>query len=128
MLARAPRCRVLVVDDDRDSAQTFAYLLAGMGHEARHLADPGRVERMVARFKPHIVFLDLRMPGITGWDLAAALRGKYSYDELRLIALTAYGEDKDRVRSRQAGFDAHILKPVSMDLVESMIEQLFPKP
>jgi CheY-like chemotaxis protein len=124
----APRCRVLVVDDDRDSAQTFAYLLAGLGHEARHLADPGRVEQMVARFKPHIVFLDLRMPGITGWDLAAALRGKYSYDELRLIALTAYGEDKDRVRSRQAGFDAHILKPVSMDLVESMIEQLFPKP
>lgn len=128
MPVSAPRCRVLVVDDDRDSAQTFAYLLAGMGHEARHLTDPARVLRTVARFKPQIVFLDLAMPGITGWELAEALREKYSYDELRLIALTAHGEEKDRVRSRQAGFDAHILKPVSMDLMESMIEQLFPRP
>jgi CheY-like chemotaxis protein len=125
---RASRCRVLVVDDDRDSAQTFAYLLAGMGHETRYLTDPGRVLRTVARFKPQIVFLDIGMPGISGWELAEALRRQYAYDALRLVALTARGEDQDRVRSRQAGFDAHILKPVSMDLVESIIEQLFPKP
>ncbi len=118
---------MLVVDDDADSAQTFAYLVAGMGHEARHLTDPGKVLRTVERFKPHIVFLDIGMPGTDGWQLAAALRKQHPYDELRLVALTAYGEDADRVRSRQAGFDAHILKPVSMDLVESIIEQLFPK-
>ena len=127
LLMAAPSCRVLVVDDDEDSAQTFAFLLAGVGHEARHLTDPARVLRTVARFRPHIVFLDIAMPGMTGWELAAALRKQYSYDVLRLIALTAHGEDQDRVRSRQAGFDAHILKPVSMDLVESTIEQLFPK-
>ena len=118
---------MLVVDDDKDSAQTFAYLLAGMGHEARHLTDPAKVLRTVARFKPHIVFLDIAMPGITGWELAAALRKQYSYDSLRLVALTALGEEADRIRSRQAGFDAHILKPVSMDLIESIIDQLFPK-
>jgi len=123
----AKECRVLVVDDDADSAQTFAYLLAGMGHEARHLMDPSKVLRTVARFKPHLVFLDIGMPGTDGWQLAAALRKQYSYDELRLVALTAYGEDADRVRSRQAGFDAHILKPVSMDLLESIVEQLFPE-
>ncbi len=126
-LMRARACRALVVDDDADSAETFAYLLAGLGHEAKHLADPAKVLRTVARFKPHIVFLDIGMPGTDGWQVAAALRKQHSYDELRLVALTAYGEDADRVRSRQAGFDAHILKPVSMDLVESIIEQLFPK-
>jgi CheY-like chemotaxis protein len=123
----AQRCRVLVVDDDKDGAQTFAYLLAGLGHEARHLTDPRRVLPMVARFKPHIVFLDLAMPVLTGWDLAKALRRLYAYDRLRLIALTAHGADQDRIRSRQAGFDAHILKPVSMDLVESTIAELFPQ-
>ncbi len=121
------KCRVLVVDDDADTAQTFAYLLAGMGHEARHLTDPAKVLRTVARFKPQLVFLDIGMPGTNGWELAAALRKRYSYDDLRLVALTAYGAEADRVRSRQAGFDAHILKPVSMDLLESIIEQLFPK-
>ena len=123
----AQDCRVLVVDDDADSAQTFAYLLAGMGHQARHLTDPHKVMRTAERFKPHIVFLDIGMPGIDGWQLAAALRKQYSYDALRLVALTAYAEEADRIRSRQAGFDAHICKPVSMDLVESIIEQLFPK-
>jgi CheY-like chemotaxis protein len=123
----AKKCRVLVVDDDADSAQTFAYLLSGMGHEAKHLTDPARVLRTVARFKPQLVFLDIGMPGTDGWELATALRKQYSYDVLRLVALTAYGAEADRVRSRQAGFDAHILKPVSMDLLESIIEQLFPK-
>jgi CheY-like chemotaxis protein len=127
MPAQGQACRVLVVDDDKDSAQTFAYLLAGMGHEARHLTDPAKVLRTVARFKPHIVFLDIAMPGMNGWELAAALRKQYSYDALRLVALTALGEEADRIRSRQAGFDAHILKPVSMDLIESVIDQLFPK-
>jgi CheY-like chemotaxis protein len=120
-------CRVLVVDDDKDSAQTFAYLLAGMGHEARHVTDPANVLRTVARFKPQIVFLDIVMPGMNGWELGEALRKQYSYDGLRLIALTARGDEADRVKSRQAGFDAHILKPVSMDLIESIIEQLFPQ-
>ena len=123
----AQRCRVLVVDDDKDGAQTFAYLLAGLGHETRHLTEPARVLPMVARFEPHIVFLDLAMPVLNGWELAEALRRLYAYDRLRLIALTAHGGDQDRIRSRQAGFDAHILKPVSMDLVESIIAELFPQ-
>jgi len=123
----ARECRVLVVDDDEDNAQVLAYLLAGLGHEARHLTDPAKVLRTVARFKPHIVFLDIGMPDTDGWELATALRKQYSYDELRLVAITARGEEADRIRSRQAGFDAHILKPVNMELLESIIEQLFPK-
>jgi len=123
-VARTPR-RILVVDDDRDIAETFALLLRSMGHDAVSLTEPAKAEDYVDALQPHIAFLDIGMPGTDGWTLAARLRARYSADVLKLVAITAYGEEHDRARSRHAGFDAHLLKPASVDLVESILSQFF---
>ena len=119
--------RALVVDDDRDVAESFARLLESMGCHAEFLIDPTRAMDAVERIEPEIVFLDLGMPGIDGYELAGRLRAKYGWHGLRLVAVTAYGSQEDRARSRAAGFDAHVLKPVSPELVESMLGTLLPR-
>lgn len=119
-------CRILVVDDDQDTAQTLAHLLVGMGHEATFLTDSRQVGDVVERIKPHIIFLDIGMPGLNGWEVARLLRKQYPAADgnLRLVAITGHADDKAHIRSRQAGFDAHVKKPVAMDLVEAIIRQL----
>lgn len=121
------RCRVLVVDDDQDTAQTFAYLFVGMGHEATFLTDPLQVVDVVKRIKPHIIFLDIGMPGLNGWEVAKMIRRHYPPDRdgVKLIAITGHADETARVKSRQAGFDAHLPKPVSMDLAEAIIQLFF---
>ena len=120
--------RALVVDDERDCAESFARLLQILGCHVEFLTDPRLVVDAVARMNAQIVFLDLGMPGIDGYELAGMLRGKYGWQGgLRLVAVTAYGSDEHRARSRAAGFDAHVLKPVSSELVESMLRTLFPQ-
>src|SRR5688572_30946909 len=73
-------CRILVVDDDQDTAQTFAFLLVGMGHEAIFLTDSSQVVDTVNRVKPHMIFLDIGMPGLNGWEVARLLRKQYPPD------------------------------------------------
>lgn len=120
-------CRVLIVDDDQDTAQTLAYLLVGMGHDASFLIEPRQVLEAAQRTRPHIIFLDLGMPGMNGWEVASLLRREFPVDgALRLVALSGRGDKEARSRSRSAGFDAHVTKPVAIDLVEAIIEQLKP--
>ena len=121
-------CRILVVDDDQDTAQTFAYLLVGMGHEATFLTDSRQVVDTVNRIRPHMIFLDIGMPGLNGWEVARLLRKHYPPDSsLRLVAITGHADDTAPIKSRQAGFDAHLRKPLAIDLVEAIIRQLDPR-
>lgn len=121
-------CRILVVDDDQDTAQTFAYLLVGMGHEAIFVTDSSQVVATVNRIKPHMIFLDIGMPGLNGYEVAKLLRKQYPPDSsLRLVAITGQSDEKAHIKSRQAGFDAHVKKPVAIDLVEAIIRQLDPR-
>jgi CheY-like chemotaxis protein len=121
-------CRILVVDDDRDTAQTFAYLLVGMGHEATFLTDSRQVVDTVNRIRPHMIFLDIGMPGLNGWEVARLLRKQYPPDSLlRLVAITGHADETAHIKSRQAGFDAHVRKPLAIDLVEAIIRQLDPR-
>lgn len=118
-------CRVLVVDDDQDTAQSLAYLLVGMGYEATFLTDPHQVVESVNRTKPNIIFLDLGMPAMDGWQVARLLRQRFpDGDRLRLVAISGRGDEEARIRSRKAGFDAHVTKPVAINLVEAIIKQL----
>ena len=123
-MAHSPK-RILVVDDHVDTAQSFAALLRALGHEVEAITDPARVEARVGELEPHIVFLDIGMPKLNGWEVAERLRARYPQDALKLVAITAYGEAHDRARSRRAGFDAHLVKPASVDLVESILTQFF---
>jgi CheY-like chemotaxis protein len=96
-----------------------------MGHEATFLTDSSQVLETVERTKPDIVFLDLGMPTMNGWEVATLLRKRYPVDSgLRLVAISGHGNEAARAKSRQAGFDAHTQKPVAIDLVESIIKQM----
>jgi CheY-like chemotaxis protein len=113
--------RVLVVDDIHDAAQSFALMLIEMGHRAEFITDPRIALDAVRSFRPDIVFLDIGMPGLDGWQVATALRAQYGSDRLRIVAISGYATPEDRAKSHAVGFDAHIVKPASPDSVAAVI-------
>jgi CheY-like chemotaxis protein len=104
--------RILVVDDHQDSADTLALLLGSMGHEAITAYDGARALALAAGFKPHVVLLDIAMPGLDGYEVALRLRSDMPDAGVHIIAVTGYGQKKDIIRTYEAGFNAHLLKPV----------------
>jgi CheY-like chemotaxis protein len=122
--ALSMRRRVLVVDDNADSAESLALALTLEGYDARLAYDgPGAVELALA-FKPQVALLDIGLPGMNGYELARQLRQRPGGREMALIALTGYGQAEDRRKSREAGFDHHLTKPVNYDLLVSLINSL----
>jgi CheY-like chemotaxis protein len=117
----------LVVDDHVDAAETFAALVRQLGCEATAITDPVRAVEMVEQVRPAAVFLDLNMPQLTGLDVARLLRKKYGWERLRIVAVTAYGTEEHRTATRQAGFDAHVVKPVDVREIERILHMLFPQ-
>jgi len=113
--------RILVVDDNRDAADTLAALLSSMGHTTAVANDGYQALRMLPGFAPQVVFLDLGMPGLSGYDVAAELRRDRLNDGLRLVALTGWGGAADRERSARAGFDRHLTKPATLDAIEAAL-------
>jgi signal transduction histidine kinase/CheY-like chemotaxis protein len=111
-LGRPSPCRrVLVVDDNVDAARSLAMVLELSGHEV-HLAHDGLVALTTAQdFQPQIVFLDIGLPGMDGYEVARRLRKNPLLDELLLVALSGYASEEDRVRSQNAGIDYHLVKP-----------------
>jgi len=112
----APR-RVLVIDDNCDSADTLAMMLEMLGHDAQRIYDPHGAEQAVADFAPDVVFLDIGMPGISGYDVARALRASAAGDALTLVAVTGWGQPEDRRRTAEAGFDHHLVKPPEIESI-----------
>jgi PAS domain S-box-containing protein len=116
-----PARRVLVVDDQPDSTDSLALLLRLHGHEVYTAADgPGAVDEFL-RSKPEVVFLDLGLPGMSGYDVARRLRATPEGRDVRLVAVTGYGTEADRERTRAAGFDLHLAKPVDPHAVEALL-------
>ena len=119
------RKRILVVDDLHDSALSLALVLQRMGHAAEIVTDPWKALEAARRLRPDLVFLDIGMPGIDGYALARMFRQEFGFEELRLVALTAWGRDEDRAASRQAGFDAHVTKPAEPETIDSILKTIF---
>lgn len=113
--------RVLVVDDNRDAADTLSMLLEVLGHRAQVAHDGLAALDAVLDFRPQVVFLDIGMPGMSGYDVAAAIRNDRRYDQPMLVALTGWGSEDDRERTRAAGFDLHLTKPVDLAAIEKML-------
>ena len=112
--------RVLVVDDNEDAVRSLAILLELNGHEVQ-LARDGYAAIEIARdFVPDAVILDIGLPGINGYETARRLR-RLPNCSMLLVALSGYGQDKDRERSREAGFDHHLLKPVDVDALQKVL-------
>jgi len=116
-----PARRVLVVDDQPDSTDSLALLLRLRGHEVRTASDGSSALEEFARYRPEVVFLDLGLPGMSGYDVARQLRAMPEARDVRLVALTGYGTEADRERTRAAGFDVHLAKPVDPHAVESLL-------
>jgi signal transduction histidine kinase len=118
------KTRVLVVDDNRDFADTLSRMLRSLGHEVRVEYD-GLAGLAAARtFRPDIAFLDIGMPGLNGYDLARRLRAFPSTSGIVLIAVTGWGKTSDRDQSRQAGFDEHVVKPLEIERLRSILGRL----
>ena len=113
--------RILVVDDNIDALESLRDYLAHQGHDVVATSDPFEAVRMAEQFHPTIAVLDIGLPGMDGYCLAQALRRSFSADELRLVALTGYGQTKDFERSKAAGFETHLVKPVSLEALEAAI-------
>jgi len=119
--------RVLVVDDNVDAAETLAELLVAMGCEAR-VAHDGPAALLAAQdFGPGLVLLDIGLPVMDGYEVAARLRSG-GFDRLRIAALTGYGQPEDRERSRRAGFDCHFVKPLATEALQALIASVAPAP
>ncbi|GAB3317332.1 response regulator [Luteimonas notoginsengisoli] len=112
--------RVLVVDDNRDAADTLAMMVQVLGHEVARIYDPAQVEAEVDRFAPDLVFLDVGMPGRSGYDIARSLRDRHAGSTLGIVAVTGWGQPDDRARTRDAGFDEHLTKPPQLEAIQRL--------
>jgi len=111
---------VLVVDDNRDSADVLAMLLRHMGHEVETAYDGNEALERAATFEADFILLDIGMPALNGYDAARTLRA-HRPQGLTLVAVTGWGQDEDRRRSREAGFDAHLIKPVDLHALTQLL-------
>jgi signal transduction histidine kinase len=118
--AAAPMRRILVVDDNRDAADTLALSLEMLGHEVMKIYDPLEALERAPGYRPDLVFMDVGMPGLNGYDLATRLRAQSWSANTLLVALTGWGQEEDRRRSREAGFDHHLVKPAEFSDIERM--------
>ena len=118
------RCRALVVDDNRDAADTLAMMLELMGHETRCIYDSHATLDTVASFAPDVVFLDIGMPGMSGYDVARTLRAAELGARPILVAVTGWGQADDRRRTAETGFDHHLVKPVDIATVQDICGSL----
>jgi len=119
-----PPMRVLVVDDNRDAADSLALVLEGLGHEARVAYSAQESLTVLEGFTPHLAFLDIGMPVTSGYELARTLRAEPALRSMRLVALTGWGEESDRARSHDAGFDLHVTKPIDTPTLESVLADM----
>ena len=115
-----PGCRVLVVDDVKPSADTLGMMLAGLGQEIRTAYDGRSALAAAAEFRPDVAFLDIAMPEMDGFEVAKRLR-RMDGSRPVLVALTGYGQEEDRRRALEAGFDHHLVKPASLDALRQLL-------
>jgi CheY-like chemotaxis protein len=116
--------RVLVVDDNRDAAETLAMLLELLGHDVRVAHDGVQALECGAQFKPHAVLLDLGLPLLNGLDVCTRMRSEPWGKHALMVAVTGWGQASDRTRSREAGFDTHLVKPVEPQALEETLSRL----
>jgi signal transduction histidine kinase len=126
--AAAPlaQCRILVVDDNRDAAQSLAVMLRLTGGEVEVAHDGEEALHMAERQRPDMILLDIGMPGMNGFDVARRIRARPWGARVVLIAQTGWGQDEDRRRAQEAGFDAHLTKPVDHSTLMKLMPGLRP--
>ncbi|HYM80124.1 MAG TPA: chemotaxis protein CheB [Candidatus Limnocylindria bacterium] len=116
--------RILVVDDNRDSATSLAMLLKLAGNQTHIAYDGLEAVEAAATFRPEVVLLDIGLPKLNGYEAARQIRAQPWGKKMVLVALTGWGQDEDRHKSREAGFDAHMVKPVDLAALTKLLAKL----
>jgi CheY-like chemotaxis protein len=116
--------RILLVDDNVDFATSLALLLQAIGHEVRVAHDAARALAVAKELKPEFGFLDLGLPDVSGYDLARSLRAQPESAQIVLVAVSGWGQARDRERSRDAGFALHLVKPVELQSIQAALTTL----
>ena len=117
------RCRVLLVDDNRDVVDTLGSLLQLLGAEVEVVYDGPSALEALTRFHPTALIVDIGMPGMDGYEVARRVRDRPQGRDLTLIALTGWGQPEDRLRTRRAGFDHHLVKPADLDHLHRLLSR-----
>jgi CheY-like chemotaxis protein len=118
--AVVPR-RVLIVEDNLDAVHSMVFLLRDMGHHVEYAINGYAALTIAARFRPEFVFLDLGLPGMDGFEVCGHIKKQPGLQHARIIAVTGYGHDEYRVRSKAAGCEMHLLKPVGPRILEELL-------
>jgi CheY-like chemotaxis protein len=120
--------RILLADDNSDALESLATLLELGGHEVVTASNGALALECAERHRPEVVLLDIGMPMLDGYEVARRIRVQPWGQKITLVALTGWGQDSDRRRSREAGFDSHLVKPLDMDKLTELLEKLPPSP
>jgi CheY-like chemotaxis protein len=115
---------ILIVDDNEDAAAMLAEYVKSLGYRVRTAHDGPAALKIAFDAPPDIALLDIGLPVMDGYELATRLRELAMGPQMKLIAVTGYGQAEDRKRSRESGFDAHLVKPVDLDVLAELIEEL----
>ena len=119
--ANAARRRVMIAEDHKDSAASLARLLEILGNSVRIARDGEEAVDIAEQFRPHVILLDIGMPKMNGYDACRRIREAAWARDVTIVALTGWGQESDRRRSREAGFDHHLVKPVEIEALEQVL-------
>jgi PAS domain S-box-containing protein len=122
--AGALGAKILLVDDNQDVARLLAAMLNYSGHEVQIAGDGPSAIEAARQSRPQVILLDIGLPGMNGYELAERLRMDEGLDGVLLVALTGYGQEEDRRRSQEAGFDHHLVKPVRLEMLQELLTQV----
>ncbi len=117
-------CRILVVDDNVDAADSFMRLLQMMGHDVRMAHDGPEALETAGSYRPHMVLLDIGLPGMNGYEVAQQLRARTELRSMQLVAVTGWGQEDARRRAQESGFDYHLTKPVERASLDKLLTSL----
>jgi PAS domain S-box-containing protein len=118
----SPKRKILVVDDNADAAQSVGMLLKIMGSDVEIALSGRSAIDLLESYHPQLLLLDLGMPEMSGYEVAERIRRRPEFDDVKLVALTGWGQDEDRRRTKEAGFDAHFVKPLSLDQLRNLLD------
>jgi PAS domain S-box-containing protein len=122
--SRLAKTRVLVVDDNHDAGDSLGQVLDMLGAEVRVARDGAEGIEAFAAHRPSVVLLDIGMPGLNGYDVAREIRTRFPEHPATLVALTGWGQEDDRRRAREAGFDHHLVKPAEIDALQKLLSSI----
>jgi CheY-like chemotaxis protein len=119
----SPRLRILIVDENVDTARILGVLCEEMGHECKFAYDGVAALEAARRLQPDVILLDLGLPRMDGFEVARQLRADPAFRDLLIIAVTGFASEEDRQRSREVGIDHHLVKPADPAFIESLLRR-----